>query len=75
MLCCKSMTDSDVRICNARLRRNEESEVGSYVRDFVLNLGVVSKEGRDKMLKDIKVMERRDKEGLIIRRAQKNQVL
>lgn len=74
IMCCESMTESDVGLCNDRLRRNEDSEVGSNVRDSILNLGVVCKGGNNKLLKDLEEMERRYKEGLVSRKAHRNQV-
>lgn len=62
-----------MRLCNEMLQRNEESEVASFVRDFILKLGVTCKDGSENLLKDLEDMERRDKEGLVSKKAHNNQ--
>lgn len=68
MLCCESMTDSDVAKCNLRLRNNPESMVGGIIKDSILKFCFVWVGSKDALLEDIEAMELRDKEGLLVKK-------
>lgn len=68
ILCCDSMSETDIERCNQRLLTNKDSFVTSRMKDNMLRLGIDCKGREDEIQVELAEMEKRDKEGLIARK-------
>lgn len=59
VLCCESMTDSDISQCNSRLLVNKESMVAKTIKESMIKLGVVSADPDKSLLKKIEELDKR----------------
>lgn len=63
VLCCDSMTKYDIYRCNQRLLVNKEYSVASKLKVNMVRLGIDCEGKEESIQKEIKEMEKRDKEG------------